>query len=309
MTIKYLLFSLCFITLTLQGQTKLIPGMIIKQDNDTVYGNIEFKNNIAIGTTCRFQLKGDTLFTEYTANDIKGFQFIQGKTYESKLLPDGSTVFLERIGKKAPRIYFRHELKGYHYYLENSKSELKEIPYYVHKYPVKGKLVLIHSNQNYGFSNTLDIDDQNPEGLPFRKAYNLEITGGMIFNQQTSLSDDVFQLNAMVNMCNPYVKGNFYFRTGIQFLDITSHRDDMIFRIPLQVEFQTYTDVINARFAAGVNIYRPFYLTACIMGGLDIRISKTFGWTITYDVDYDQIKFPFNAPFVNSLSTGFVIGL
>jgi len=309
MNIKLLLLSICFITLALQAQSKLMQGMVIKQNNDTVYGKIEFKNNILIGSTCRFQLKGDSLFTEYTPNDIKGFQFLMDKTYESKQLPDGSTVFLERIGKKAPWTYFRHELKGYHYYLENSKSGLKEIPYYVHRYPNKGKLVLLHSNQNYGLSNTIDIDNQNPEGLPFRKAYNLEITGGKIFNEYTFHNDDVYHLSAIVNMCNPYVKGNFYFRTGIQFLDITSDRDIGIFRIPLQIEFQTNTDFVNGRFAAGVNLYRPFYLTASVMGGLDIRISKTFGFTITYDVDYDQIKFPFNTPFVNSLSAGVIIGI
>ena len=46
MNIKLLLLSICFITLALQAQSKLMQGMVIKQNNDTVYGKIEFKNNI-----------------------------------------------------------------------------------------------------------------------------------------------------------------------------------------------------------------------------------------------------------------------
>jgi len=309
MNIKLLLCSLCFFTLMLHAQKNLIHGSVINQNNDTVYGDIEFKNNILIHTTCRIRLKGDTLFTVYTPNDIKGFQFNGGKVYESKQMRGGTPLFLERIGKKSQVVYYKHDLKGYHYYIENTKSELKEIPYYVHRYPLTGKMVLIHSNLNYGLSNTIDIEDKDTEDIPFRKSFNLEITGGKVFDQTISLSDNVFHLSALVNICNPYVKSNFYFRTGIQSLDFTRKHESALYRIPIQVEFQTTGDYINARIAAGMNVYHPFELTGSLMLGMEMRLSKTFSWTITYDVDYHEIKFPFNTPYLNSLSTGFMIGL
>jgi len=310
MNIKLLITLLLFITLMVHAQSKLLPGIVIKLNNDTVYGNIEFKNGILIHSACRFQLKGDLLFTEYTPTDIKGFQFSQGKAYESKQLLNATPVFLERTGKNSPGIYSMHEMNGYHYYIENSRSELREIPYYIHRTHQQGRLVIIHSNQDYGLSNTLDNDAQSQGvGNRFRKAYNIEITGGKIFNQYTSFSDEVYHLGAMINLCNPYVEGHFYFRTGIQFLDVTNDRSENIFRTPFQVEYQSNGKVINVRLAAGANLYHPYYLTASLMGGLDIRISKNFSWTITYDVDYDKIEFNLNSPVINSLSTGFIIGI
>lgn len=72
-------------------------------------------------------MKVSTDFT-WSANDsnrtyidskgISAFRFINADGYESKKLA-GESVFLELVGKKTSMVYYKHDLKCFHYYMGN----------------------------------------------------------------------------------------------------------------------------------------------------------------------------------------------
>ena len=52
---KKLLFLVClFFSVLLKGQTDFTPGYVIKQPGDTVYGEIDYRDDLIMGKICRF---------------------------------------------------------------------------------------------------------------------------------------------------------------------------------------------------------------------------------------------------------------
>lgn len=129
------------------AQTGFRPGYIITQKGDTLRGQIFYKNEDAMCKVCIFRSKDSTI--NYTASEILGFRFIDGKYFVSKKLNE-NTVFLEFLIKGKVNVYFSTDSYSDHYYIEKDSLGLTEMPY-KEEYKIKeNSEVLIKSKKHIG---------------------------------------------------------------------------------------------------------------------------------------------------------------
>lgn len=147
-TIIALIYFLLFVELT-NAQTGLRPGYIIKNDGDTLYGQIDFQSEIHMSKICLFKQLDSLHVTEYFPFEISGYRFTDGKYYVSKRIKN-KNVFLEFLIKGKVNIYFLADEEADRYFIEKDSMGFTEITYQeVHK--IKGNNdVLIRSKKHFG---------------------------------------------------------------------------------------------------------------------------------------------------------------
>jgi|GEM_PF-4069461 len=311
MKYSMLFFCLMFLTVIVRAQQESGPGFIIKHQGDTLFGSIEAKSDRLMGSSCSFMPEGKKMVFIYTPRDIMAYGFIAGDYYVAKM-QDSVRVFMKSIGKPKNAIWYLQDKEGMHYYIEKANGKFLMIPYYVKKVNRYGQLCLIHSNSNYNLKDTVETDEPaSKNGNKVREALNIEMNIGKIFNKDISWGSNIFQGGILLSVCDPTVDGNFYLRTGVQKLNVFDGYDNSILRMPLQVEYHFTKGIIIPRIAVGINFYSPLLFTNSYMIGLNLRLSKTVSWTITYDIDYrfEDILLITEPPVLKSLSTGMIISL
>nr|WP_319401527.1 hypothetical protein [uncultured Carboxylicivirga sp.] len=117
-----------FSILQLQAQSDLRNGYIITNNNDTIYGMIDYSWNRTNDKKCTFKKESNSETQVFIPNDIKSFRFIESKYYDSKNIEiDGVTnsVFLELLISGKVNLYYHKGLGKY--YLEKNEQlyELK----------------------------------------------------------------------------------------------------------------------------------------------------------------------------------------
>jgi hypothetical protein len=97
-------FLLFFFTLLLSSTifAQFKEGYIIKNNNDTVYGQIDFEGSIKNSDHCKFKSLKDKSINTYFPGDIKAFRFIGSKYFTTSEISVDNTphkVFLEWLIK------------------------------------------------------------------------------------------------------------------------------------------------------------------------------------------------------------------
>ncbi len=77
------LFMLLFVAYSI-SQTSFQNGFILSLQNDTLFGQLENRPNKQNYLSCRF--KKDTVENDYSASQIKGFGYINGKCFRSEIV-------------------------------------------------------------------------------------------------------------------------------------------------------------------------------------------------------------------------------
>ncbi len=128
MKIKSLvLFGLIISTGVLHAQRDFRPGYIIKNSGDTLYGKIDYRNDLLMSSVCTFKANDNTI-NEFLPKDILAYRLIDSKYYISREV-NGKSVFLEYLIKGKVNIYYLRDDTGDHYFLDKEGVKLTEIPY------------------------------------------------------------------------------------------------------------------------------------------------------------------------------------
>lgn len=122
-----LIVGILFSTAIVHAQTDFRQGYIIKTMGDTIYGFIDYRSDLLMGTLCRFKDNNNTII-EYSPYDISAFRFIDNKYFVSREINNRS-VFLEFLIKGKVNIYYLRDDDGDHYYIDKEGEKLLEIPY------------------------------------------------------------------------------------------------------------------------------------------------------------------------------------
>ncbi|HNW51251.1 MAG TPA: hypothetical protein PKH79_09225 [Prolixibacteraceae bacterium] len=125
---SFLLITILLISVFVNAQTNYRPGYVIKSNNDTIYGIIDYRDDKIMSTVCKFKTNEQSEETTFSPEDIFGFRFIDSKYFISKEV-DGEKVFLEYLIKGKINAYYQRDEKGDHYYMENDSSGIIELPY------------------------------------------------------------------------------------------------------------------------------------------------------------------------------------
>ncbi len=146
-----LLFGLLLSTGILNAQMDFRPGYIISATGDTIFGQIDYRGDLAMSTVCKFR---DTAaeITEYYPNDILAYRFIDSKYYVSREI-NSRKVFLEYLIKGKINIYYMRDDNGDHYYLDKDDVKLFELPYEEGFRYVDDRQVFYQSKKHIGLLN------------------------------------------------------------------------------------------------------------------------------------------------------------
>lgn len=126
-----LLIALFFFNfLSSAAQSDYRQGYIIKNNNDTIFGYIDYRADISNSKKCYFvkELGGEV--NEYMPGEIFGYRFEDSKYYITKTIElnkEKRTIFIEFLLKGIVDLYYYVDEKGDHYFIDNKKGEFVEL--------------------------------------------------------------------------------------------------------------------------------------------------------------------------------------
>lgn len=131
-TIKllFLFITICFFQ-AVNAQINLRPGFIITNENDTVYGEIDFRSGDRNAYHCSFKALNTDKTVDYKPGDIYGYRFTDdGKFYVSRTISvdkKDHTLFLEYLVKGVISLYYYQDKeKDSYFFFENEEGRLVE---------------------------------------------------------------------------------------------------------------------------------------------------------------------------------------
>ncbi|MFZ4464988.1 MAG: hypothetical protein ACOYN5_14165 [Bacteroidales bacterium] len=256
MIIRQILFlAFLFISGFIRAQSDFRPGFVIQNSGDTLFGSIDYRGDMTMGSLCRFKTAENEI-RDFSPFDIPAYRFTDSKYFISREV-DGKMVFLEFLIKGKVNVYYLRDDVGDHFYLDKEGERLTELVYseevkMIKENPNKEKRYLVKSNKHIGVLSYYmqDAPDLQPKiksiakpeqqnlinlaekyhnevckdeeciifekKLPLFKA-NLEIIGGFVdFGLEDDIADGLFfQSGVLVHIWMPRANEKLYFKTGI----------------------------------------------------------------------------------------------
>jgi len=287
-------YGFIFIGFILHAQTDFRPGYVIKENEDTLFGKIDYRGDYLMSKLCKFKPKFSNTIINYYPGDVKEFRFINSKCYVSRTLESGRKVFLEYLIKGKLNVYYYRDEDFNDYYLVDKEGfPLKTIPYREGiRFTEDGTRVYFQSTIHIGLLNayTQDANDfklqaekiKSPDHnnlIKFAKNYHeiickdenciifendlsiiktsVEFIYGItIFNQKYSNNLRTNEFGSYIYIWMPRASEKLYFKTGLQFCQLNYEDDNYIFyRFPLQISYQHFYKKIGPKFYLGFNNY------------------------------------------------------
>ena len=346
--IKIIISIVAFLSITeLKAQTDFRPGYIIEISGDTLSGKIDYRGDLLMSSICKFK-DGSNTVKEYSPNEISGFRFIDSKYFVSKKIDstsvfleyllkgevniyymrnrNGDHYFLEKedIGlKEIPydegikqiddkQVYFEstQHYGVLHYYMQDAPQFQPRIMSL--KKPKHRNLIKLAED----YHNTVCADEDciiYEKKQPLLKM-KIELLAGAVRLDNFENSDTEYKLKSGIITHFRLSRSNekLYFRTGVtsSTLDSSNSNDSnkVKFKIPLHIEYIYPKGIIKPKIAVGLNIYTPFYHTVAIMGGANLKITKSIYLSLNYDLDFNTVNGFALAP-QNVLSQAFTSGI
>jgi len=141
-----IIFLLTFFIFTLEAQVEdnktnsiseafndFRSGYVILQNNDTLFGEIDYRNDIEMSKVCHFKKEMQNEVIKYLPKEIKGYRFINSKNFISREIKESDgkkkLVFLEFLINGKLCVYYYRDINSVHYYIEKDGENLIELPY------------------------------------------------------------------------------------------------------------------------------------------------------------------------------------
>lgn len=122
---KGLLISLIIFSLTAKSQAKQDYDFIVKLNNDTVYGYVNFTDDLSKQMVCSFTALGDSVTYDYTPYEIKSYQLNDGVKFVS-FTYNRTKIFVEQVIKNNKASIIFEDNTGKHIYRLNKYNNLEQ---------------------------------------------------------------------------------------------------------------------------------------------------------------------------------------
>ncbi len=309
----------------IKAQTDFRSGYIIANNGDTIFGEIDYRGDILMGSNCKFR-SGGYVFN-YSPYDIFAFRFTDSKFYVSREF-NGKKVFLEYLINGRISIYYLRDDNGDHYYFDKEDVPLKEIPYEEGIKYIDDKPYLYKSIRHIGLlayymqdapklqariSNLKTPEHHNliklaedyhnifckeEECIIYEKRsplveLSLEPFLGII--KYTGHNQFITEFGCYTYIGAPSTNEKLYFKTGIGYQEIADGGEYLnLFKIPLQIQYIYHANRFMPKASIGVNIltdrYLTFIHTLSINAGIGYRIDESLGISIGLNTDFTPIS-------------------
>lgn len=103
------------------GQMDYRPGFIITLNHDTIYGKINYVDDVQNSLNCNFKSDYDIEIQRFKPGEILAYRFVNSKYYvtkEVKVEDNNRLLFLEFLIKGKVNVYFCRTERGDHYFIE-----------------------------------------------------------------------------------------------------------------------------------------------------------------------------------------------
>ncbi|MDH5597548.1 MAG: hypothetical protein OEY34_00400 [Cyclobacteriaceae bacterium] len=305
------LFVFIFTSGLLYGQKDFQPGYIIKDSGDTLYGLIDYRNDVLMNSVCKFKDSENTI-TEYTPHEINSFRIIESSYYTSREV-NGRRYFLEYLIKGKVNIYYMKDEYGNHFYIDKEGEILSEIPYEEGTKYIGGKEVFYKSKKHFGvlgyymndatgmqsriqsiekpgyknlislakyYHNALCQSDQCIEYEKISSSFSLlfepswstiKYTG----NQDLNNESGSFDFGGNFYLWSLGNLKNTYIKTGFFFYNLPDSINGNYFRIPLQLQYIYSASKIEPKIAFGFDLFSSRYNkenVLYLLGAIDIGV-------------------------------------
>jgi hypothetical protein len=294
MKLKNILILACLLTVSnVNAQTDFKIGYIVKENGDTILGEIDSRGDKFMSKNCRFiPIHSDSIIS-YSPNDIKEFRFKNSKCYVSRTLESGESLFLEYLIKgKLNVYYYRDEANEDHYLIDKEGFPLKVLPYKEGiEYNENGTRVFFQTKSHIGLLNlyTQDAPElqaqtnrllspghgnliklaenynnivcKNEECIiyekevPFIKASIEFIYGMSIIRKRIVANDKTNDFGMNVYLWMPRISEKLYFKTGIAYEHINLEGTHHFLKMPIQLYYQYSHYKLRPFIFVGENIY------------------------------------------------------
>ncbi|MDR0866264.1 MAG: hypothetical protein LBO74_15225 [Candidatus Symbiothrix sp.] len=320
-----IVYILCFWATSMMAQQDYRPGYIITLSNDTVYGQIDYRNDFTMGRICRF-LSEDGTKMQFTPYDITAYRFTDSKYFVSREIT-GEKHFLEFLIKGRLNVYYLRNGSGDHYYIDNDEKGLMELPYDETIQEKDGKQYLHKSTAHIGILNFFTQDtpqlqtninhiekpdhanlikiakkyhdavcDDGESCLVFeRKVPLFQLRLEAVAGYYAFLSKDYYQemkyglYGVKAYFWMPRTNENFYFKTGVLFLNSPDKEFDYKLKIPIQIEYVYPKGVIRPTLSGGVNMYDYFTFVSGYSIGVLIPGKNRFSFSFNYELETEPV--------------------
>lgn len=129
LTLRTFISLVIFLTAgTLFAQTNFKSGYVIKLSGDTIFGEIDYRNDVRMAKKCSFRSNANAPVIDYKPEDIFGYHFTDSKYFVSEVV-NGQRYFLEFLIKGKINIYDLKDDNGYRFFLKKDSSGIVEMPY------------------------------------------------------------------------------------------------------------------------------------------------------------------------------------
>ena len=132
------------------AQPDFKPGYIIKNNDDTVFGQIDYEGNVFNSKYCSFRENSSNQSFDYLPGQVKAYRFTGGKYYVSRHVTIDSVrreVFLEYLVDGALKLYY---LPQEFYFIEKDNQELQILENTEHTFKRYARTYIAPSHQYVG---------------------------------------------------------------------------------------------------------------------------------------------------------------
>ncbi|MFL1010916.1 hypothetical protein [Flavisericum labens] len=137
----------------LLAQSDFRKGYVILNENDTVFGLLDYKGNKNNSKKCIYKQNFNSERQIFTPYDIIGYRFIDSKYYVSKpvnIEGEVRRLFLEYLINATVDVYYFRDLDGDHYYVEDDLGNFIELKNSEKEVVINDKKYVKESNEFVG---------------------------------------------------------------------------------------------------------------------------------------------------------------
>ena len=315
-TTKIILTSTALLlTIISFSQSDYRQGYIILNNNDTLFGFIDYQKDNLMATGCDFKSTDLKTNTVYLPGEISGYRFIDNKFFQTKNI-NGKMVFLEVLIKGKLNVYYmQNENYGSQYFIEKQDKKLIELPYLEETRMNENQVSYLYTSKTHiGLLTyyTFDAPQLKPRinelGKPehenliaLAKAYHnmvcssescttyekkkvpikigIEISAGALKFSSLITSSKNYYLNSsfLFKFLLSQQNERLYFKTGFQYARPEIKKDEVSWlKIPIHFEYRLPYKYICPSVSFGPNIYKTNF-------GLHASLGFTLGIYIKLD--------------------------
>ncbi len=234
-------------------QTLFTPGYVIMLNNDTIWGEINYRGDAKMSSVCTFRKSAKETPTNYSPGDIQAFRFTEGKYYISIAI-NGQLYFLEYLIKGRVSVYYmRDKTYADRYFIDKEGEPLRELRYSEENISKDGTVYRQESRQHIGLLHYYMNDApqlfseinliktlKHKDLISIAKKYNdavcdeecvvykkelpplkiaLEVNGGYLFKIGDNTHNNSYQYSILGHLWMPRLNESIYFKNRIDLFE------------------------------------------------------------------------------------------